>query len=186
MRIARSAFFLVGPSLLLATAAHTQSAPSGKTLAATMNVYVFPANGQESSQQSKDEAECYNWAVTNVGTDPFELQKEAAATQQQTQQQVQQAEAATRGARGRGAVGGAAAGALVAEIADEDRSEAAAWGAALGAVSARRHSQARSQQAAASAQQSGAARQQATAEELDNFKKAFSVCLESKQYMVKF
>jgi hypothetical protein len=186
MRIPRLALAFLGSSLVLVTGAHSQSAPSGKTLAATINVYVFPSNGQDASQQSKDEAECYNWAVNNVGSDPFELQKEAAATQQQTQQQVQQAQASTQGARAKGAVGGAAAGALIGEIADEDRSQAAAWGAAIGAVSARRHSQARSQQAAASAQQSGAAKQQATAEELANFKKAFSVCLESKKYMVKF
>ncbi len=37
-------------------------APSGKTLAATMNVYVFPTNGQTPTQQSQDEGECYNWA----------------------------------------------------------------------------------------------------------------------------
>ena len=30
------------------------------------------------------------------------------------------------------------------------------------------------------------AMQEATAEQLDNFKKAFSVCLEAKDYMVKY
>ena len=59
--------FLVATS----SQALAQAPPSGKTLAATMNVYVFPSNGQDAAQQSKDEAECYNWAVTNTGTDPF-------------------------------------------------------------------------------------------------------------------
>ena len=60
-------------------------APTGqKTLAATMNVYVFPNNGQAPSQQSKDESACYNWAVQNTGTDPFQI-----ANQEQQQQQVQ-------------------------------------------------------------------------------------------------
>ena len=172
--------------LALASAAGAQAPPSGKTLAATINVYVFPNNGQDASQQSKDEGECYNWAVTNTGSDPFELQKQASAAQQQTQQQVQAAQRGTQGAGARGALGGAAAGALIGEIADEDRSEAAAWGAALGAVSARRHSRSRSEQAASAAASSGAATQQATAEQMDNFKKAFSVCLESKKYMVKY
>jgi len=172
--------------VFIAGAAHAQSAPSGKTLAATIDVYVFPANGQTTEQQSKDEAECYNWAVTNTGTDPFELQKQAAAAQQQTQQQVQQAQAATQGAGAKGAMGGAAAGALIGAVADEDKSEAAAVGAAVGAVAARRRAKAGSQQAAAAAQQSGATTQQATAEQVGNFKKAFSVCLESKKYMVKF
>jgi hypothetical protein len=159
---------------------------TGKTLAATIEVYVFPSDGQTTEQQSKDEGECYNWAANNTGTDPFELQKHAQAAQQQTQQQVQQAQARTQGAGARGAVGGAAAGGLIGAIADEDKSEAAAWGAALGAVSARRHAKAASQQATQAAQQSGAATQQATAEQVGNFKKAFSVCLESKKYMVKF
>jgi hypothetical protein len=169
-------------SFILAGGAHAQS----KTLAATIDVYVFPANGQTTSQQSQDEAECYSWAVTNSGADPFELQKQASAAQQQTQQQVQQAQAATQGAGAKGAVAGAAAGGLIGAVADEDKSEAAAAGAALGIIVARRHAKAASQQATAAAQQSGAATQQATAEQIGNFKKAFSVCLESKKYMVKF
>ena len=135
---------VIGLSLIV-SGAHAQSAPSGKTLAATINVYVFPNNGQTASQQSKDEGECYNWATMNTGTDPFELQKQAASDQQQAQQQAQQAQNSTKGAGARGAVGGAAAGALIGEIADTDRSEAAAWGAALGAVHNRRKADARSQ-----------------------------------------
>ena len=34
--------------------------------------------------------------------------------------------------------------------------------------------------------QQSAAAQQATAQQLENFKKAFSVCLEAKKYMVKY
>ncbi len=176
---------VIGLSIIV-SGARAQSAPSGKTLAATINVYVFPNSGQTASQQSKDEGECYNWATTNTGSDPFELQKQAAADQQQAQQQAQQAQSSTKGAGARGAVGGAAAGALIGEIADTDRSEAAAWGAALGAVHNRRKADARSQQAQASAQQTGASKGAATAEQITNFKKAFSVCLESKKYMVKF
>jgi hypothetical protein len=171
---------------VVTTSGHAQTAPSGKTLAATINVYVFPNDGQDASQQSKDEGECYNWAAMNTGTDPFKLQEQAQAAQQQTQQQTQQAQAGTQGAGARGAVGGAAAGALIGGIADEDKSEAAAVGAAVGVVAGRRRAKAGSQQAAAAAQQSGAATQQATAEQMANFKKAFSVCLESKKYMVKF
>ena len=50
--------------------AQTQPAPP-KTLAATMNVYVFPTEGQTPEQQSIDEAACYDWAVQNTGTDPI-------------------------------------------------------------------------------------------------------------------
>jgi hypothetical protein len=173
--------------LLSAGIAHAQTAPpSGKTLAATMNVYVFPSAGQPPEKQSKEEAECYNWATSNTGSDPFALSKQQAAQQQQTQQQVQQAQAASQGAGAKGALGGAAAGALIGEVANGDASQGAAWGAALGAVGARRHAKEKSEQATASAQQSGASKQQATAEQIENFKKAFSVCLEAKQYMVKY
>ena len=50
----------------------TQSDSGGsKTLASTMDVYVFPNKGQDATQQSMDEAACYGWAVENTGSDPF-------------------------------------------------------------------------------------------------------------------
>lgn len=93
--------------------AQTTAPASGKSLASTLNVYVFPNAGQAPAQQSRDEGECYNWAVQNTGSDPFAVAK---------QQEQQQQQAAT----------------------------------------------------------------QATAAQIDNFKKAFSVCLEAKKYMVKY
>ena len=36
------------------------------------------------------------------------------------------------------------------------------------------------------AAEAAATREEATAEQLDNFKKAFSVCLEAKEYLVKY
>jgi hypothetical protein len=158
---------------------------SGKSLASTLEVYVFPAAGQAADQQSKDEAECYNWAASNTGTDPFELEKQSAQQAQQTEQQVAQAQAATQGAGVKGAARGAAAGALIGEIYDGDSSQGAAYGAAAGAVASRRRSRAASQQAQQQAKEQGGAQQQATAEQIGNFKKAFSVCLEAKEYMVK-
>lgn len=158
----------------------------GQSLGSTMDVYVFPAEGQDSSQQSKDEATCYEWAVSNTGSDPFELSKQAQADQQQAQQDMEAAKQTGQGAGARGALRGAAAGALIGEIANDDAGEGAAWGAAAGAVhgrrSARRSQQQAQQQAAAQSEQ----REEATAEQLENFKKAFSVCLEAKEYMVKY
>ena len=160
--------------------------PSGKTLAATMNVYAFPQAGQAADKQSKDESDCYAWATSNTGSDPFALSKQQAQQQQQTQQQVQQAKAGQQGAGARGAAGGALAGAVIGEIANDDAGQGAAWGAAVGAVSSRRRAKEHSEAAASQAQQSGAAQQQATAQQIDNFKKAFSVCLEGKKYLVKY
>jgi hypothetical protein len=163
------------------------AAPTGqKTLAATMNVHAFPTKGQTPEQQSQDEAACYDYAKTNTGTDPFELKKQADQAAAQTEQAKAQAGQATRGAGAKGAVKGAAAGAVVGEIADDDAGEGAAVGAAAGAVAARRKARKAGAQAEQQAEQAKAQTQQATAEQLTNFKKAFSVCLEAKNYMVKY
>jgi len=158
----------------------------GKTLASTLEVYVFPTAGQAADQQSKDEAECYSWATSNTGSDPFDLQKQSEQQAQQAEQQMQQAKSGTQGAGARGAVKGAAAGALIGEVTGGDAGESAAYGAAAGAIASRRRSRAASQQAQQQAAAQGASQQQATAEQVGNFKKAFSVCLEAKEYMVKF
>ena len=49
-----------------------------------------------------------------------------------------------------------------------------------------RRNRAASQQAAQQAEAQGAQAQQATQQQMDNFKKAFSVCLEGKGYTVKY
>lgn len=161
------------------------SGEGSQSLSSTLEIYVFPAEGQSSEQQSKDEVECYNWAVSNTGTDPFDLQKENEQVAAQTEQQVAQTQAATQGAGAKGAVRGAAAGAIIGEVSGGDAGESAAIGAAVGAVSARRRGRA----ANASAQQQAQQQQDAQAEKAKvdngNFKKAFSVCLEAKDYMVK-
>jgi hypothetical protein len=167
--------------------AQAPAPPSGqKTLAATIGVYVFPSKGQDASQQSKDESECYNWAVQNTGTDPFQLAKQNEAAQQQAAQQKQQAAQAGAGAGAKGAVRGAAAGALVGEIASDDAGKGAAYGAAAGVIAGRQRAKGAQKQASAQADQQVQQTQAATAEGTANFKKAFSVCLEAKNYMVKF
>jgi len=160
--------------------------PSGKTLAATMDVYVFPGQGQEASQQSKDEGECYNWAVQNTGTDPFKLSKQSEEQAQQAQQAQQQAAQVGKGAGAGGAVKGAAAGALIGEIANDDAGKGAAYGAAAGVIAGRRRGRRAQQEAQQQVEQQSQQAQAATAGQLENFKKAFSVCLEAKDYMVKY
>ena len=154
-----------------------QTQPAQKTLGATMGVYVFPTQGQPANVQSQDEAQCYSWAVQQAGVDPFQLSKQA---QQQTAAAQQQAQAA-EGQGVRGAARGAAGGALIGAIAG-DAGKGAAIGAATGFVVGRAKKRAAQDQA----QQQAASTQQATAQQMDSFKKAFSVCLEAKHYMVKF
>ena len=187
----RQALAIVGvvgmtAGLLVLAQGQTVAPPSGKTLAATMNVYVLPTEGQKAEQQSKDEGECYNWATQNVGTDPFQLNKQSEQQKQQAAQAQQQASQAGKGAAASGAVKGAAAGALIGEVASDDAGKGAAYGAAAGLLAGRRKSAQAQQQAQQQAKAQSQAAQQATAEQMTNFKKAFSVCLEAKKYMVKY
>jgi hypothetical protein len=176
---------LAVPALVLAQTTAVQPA-GGKTLAATINVYVFPTNGQDAAQQSKDESECYSWAVQSTGTDPFALQKQAQQQQQQTQKEKEQAKQVGAGAGAQGAVKGAAVGALIGEVASDDAGKGAAYGAAAGLAVNRRRAKAAQAQATKQVESQGQQAQQATAEQMLNFKKAFSVCLEAKKYMVKY
>jgi hypothetical protein len=166
--------------------AQTAPAPAPKSLAATIDVYVFPTEGQTAEKQSTDEATCYGWAVEKTGSDPFDLQKQAQQHQAKAQAQQQQIAASGQGAGVKGAVGGAAAGALIGEIASDDAGKGAAYGAAVGAVAARRGTKRAKSEASHEVEQQSQQAQQATAEQIENFKKAFAVCLEGNKYMVRF
>ncbi len=120
--------FLILATMAISAAASAQT----QSLGSTMDVFIFPSEGQDSGQQSKDEAACYEWADGNTGTDPFELAKQEQADEQQAQTDQQAAQQAGTGSGARGALRGA------------------------------------------------------TEQQLANFKKAFSVCLEAKEYMVKY
>ena len=162
-----------------------QADPSAKTLAATIEVYVFPKSGQTATQQSQDEAACYEWATSNVGHDPFDLSKQASQQNMETEQRKAEAQQSTRGSGARGAARGAATGAVIGKIADDDAGKGAAYGAAAGAVVSRRRARRAQQEEIQQAEQQGQANQQATQHQVDNFKKAFGVCLEAKDYLVK-
>ena len=76
------------------------------SLASTMDVYVFPTQAQDAGQQSQDEVTCYEWAVNNTGSDPFDLQKQEQANQQQAQADMQAANQTGEGAGAQGLVAG--------------------------------------------------------------------------------
>ena len=183
----RAMVLIVLTGIAAGSLAAAQSQPTGqKTLAATMDVFVFPTEGQTAEQQSREEAECYNWAVQNTGTDPFSLAKQAQQQQAQADQAAQQASKAGTGSGARGAVGGAAAGALIGQIASDDPGKGAAYGAAAGLIAGRARGRREKKAAGQQVEQQSQQAQQATGEQLNNYKKAFSVCLEAKDYMVKF
>jgi hypothetical protein len=186
-RIVISSVALTLAIACLAAAQSPVNEPTGqKTLAATMNVYAFPAEGQAADQQNIDEAECYTWAVNNVGTDPFQLSKQAQQQQQQAEAAKGEVSQAGKGAAGKGALVGAAGGALIGQIASDDPGTGAAVGAAVGALGGRRARRQKQAEATGQIDQQAAQQQAATAGQVEDFKKAFSVCLEAKDYLVKF
>lgn len=157
-----------------------------KSLAATLEVYVFPSAGQDASLQSRDEGECYSWAVQNSGVDPFIQEKQMQQQQQQNAKVQQQVSEAGRGAGLKGAARGAAVGAIVGGVADDEAGKGAAIGAAVGAIGARRKAKLAEDEVSRQLEAKSQQTQQASAEQMSNFKKAFSVCLEAKEYMVKY
>jgi len=173
-------------SLFLVSAITGPKVVAEGTLASTLEVYVFPKDGQNDTDQSKAESECYGWATKNSGVDPFETKKNEAQQQQQAAQQKENAKNAGQGSRARGALRGAAVGALIGEIADDDAGDGAGWGATAGFVRGGQRKRQAQAQAENSADRSAARSSQASAAEIEKFKKAFSVCLEAKDYLVKY
>ena len=153
-------------ALIIANNAPAQDANIAKSL----GMYVFPAKDQNKEQQDLDEFSCYKWAMQQTGYDPMNPTK------------VTPQEAESHGGTAvRTAAKGAAMGAAIGAIAG-DAGKGAAIGAASGGflgVSRRAHADAASQQ-----QAEAAAKQQELAM-LNDYKKAFSVCLEGKGYTVK-
>ena len=168
----------------------TPAAPAQKSLAQQWGLYVFPAKKQTKETQDKDEYDCYQWAKQTSGIDP--LAPPAAQAQTQTPPPAAQPPPPKKGGAVRGAAGGAAAGAAIGAIAG-DAGKGAAIGATAGAmrgVSNQAKSNAAAQEQAKQQQeqqkqQDAAKAQQATANTKTEFNKAFSVCLEGKNYTVK-
>jgi hypothetical protein len=140
-------------------------------LAKGLGIYVFPSENQDQKTQDADEMACYRWAVQQSGFDPLNPAKVEAG----------QAYTGPDGSAVGGAARGAAAGAAIGAIAG-DAGKGAAIGAVTGAMSGARSRAVRAQ---AQQQQMNQAADAANKEMMNNFKKAFSVCMEGKGYSVK-
>lgn len=158
------------PVLLLGICTNGMSQASS-SIASGLGLYVFPSNNQDKDTQEADEYACYKWAKEQSGVDPLNPPEVQAA----------QVDRSADGSAVVGAAGGAAAGAAIGAIAG-DAGKGAAIGAIVGGLRGRRSKvvgdevqQQRNNQAAAAAEK----------ELMDNFKKAFSACMEGKGYTVK-
>lgn len=142
-----------------------------QSIAKSLGMYIFPSNNQDQATQDADEADCYKWAINQTGYDPLNPPTVTAA----------EVDTSPDGAAVRGAAVGAAGGAAIGAIAG-DAGDGAAIGAIVGGVRGRRAK--RAQDAQQQQANNNAAEAQAKAFE-DDYKKAFSVCMEGKGYTIK-
>ena len=162
-------FRIVMPLLLMPLFnAYSQNSSS---IGSSIGVFIFPGEGQDQAQQDKDEVDCFKWAKEQTGYDPMNP----------TQVQAEQVDRSADGSAIRGAAGGAAAGAAIGAIAG-DTGEGAAIGAIVGGIRGRRAKKYGDQ---VQQQQLNSNAQAQQDKMLEDYKRAFSVCMEAKGYTVK-
>ena len=158
-------------AIIIGVCGFFDSANAQSDIAGPLDMYVFPAEGQDKEKQEFDEYQCYKWAKEQSGIDPINP----------PEVQAQEVDKGPDGSAVRGAAGGAAAGAAVGAIAG-DTGKGAAIGATLGALRGARRKAYNNAAKEQQAQQQAAQTEQAM---LNSFKKAFAACLEGKGYTVK-
>jgi Glycine-zipper domain len=148
----------------------TTAATTAQEMSSLFGVYVYPAKGQNSSQQATDESVCYKSAKAKTGVDPANLPPAAAPAPTQH-----------AGGAVRGGARGAAAGAVIGAIAG-NAGQGAAIGAAAGGISGYSRQKALNNAEQHYAQANVQAQQ---SQNINNFRRAFAACIESKGYTVK-
>jgi len=162
--------------------------------AKSINLFAFARNGQTSDQQLKDESECYGAVKQMSGVDlqtgapPAPTVEELHDAQLKAAQDAEQ----VQGGRAIGALRGAVGGAAIGGIAGN-----AGAGAGAGAVAGTMRGGMNQRAANAQSQQKAAAEakvkllkdyeQQMLAhkEGLDTFQRAFTACMDARNYSVK-
>ena len=147
------------------------SAANQMSLSSSLGLHAFPAKDQTPQQRQTDETACYSWAKQDSGFDPIAAGSNAVAS-------GYSAPPAASGIRG--AAAGAAGGAAIGAIAGN-----AGKGAAIGVTAGGIRGRMVQRRAQAEAQQQALAKSQAQKTGLENFKRAFSACMEAKGYSVK-
>src|SRR5579862_4221822 len=152
-------------------------APAGASnVASALHVYAYPKGNQPPDKQPNDETECYQSAQT--ANQPAPGQGQPADQQGQPSGQSSKA---GNGATVKGSAGGAATGAAVGAIAGD-----AGQGAAIGAVGGAAVGHRRKKKAKEEAQkQQEQQQQQQQAQATDNVKRAYTACMEARNYVVK-
>lgn len=141
------------------------------SIAKGLGLFVFPSKDQDKATQDADEIACYKWAMEQTGIDPINP----------PQVEAKKADTSLDGSAVVGAAGGAAAGAAIGAISG-DAGKGAAIGAIVGGLRGRRARKVGDRVEQQQNNQAAAAKEK---EMMDNFKKAYSACLEGKGYTVK-
>ena len=140
-----------------------------KGMASTVGLYVYPKNHQNANQQLTDESQCYTDAKSQTGFDPnATAPAPEAKAQNQKSGDHSMAQGAARGAVISGATGG-------------DPAAGARRGAIIGGIKSKRKQKQETEQAEKKADANKTQQQQ----QLDNFKRSLSACLDSRGYSVK-
>ena len=168
----KNIFITLLTSVIMCTIGFGQEGTQSKSISISksLNLYVFPNDGQDAETKDYDEYKCYKWAIEESEIDPMNLPE----IQVQTTGQEPSGDAI------KGAARGAALGVAIGAISG-DAGEGAAIGAIGGAVSGMKRRRMRKQKKAQQAQQQS---ESAKAEMMDSFKRAYKVCLTSKGYTV--
>ena len=135
------------------------------SLAFAQKPIAYPAKGQSTEQQKKDDGQCLGWAKQNTGIDP------AAASAPPPPQ------SSGGGERLRGAARGAVGGAVIGGIAGD-----AGTGAGVGAAAGTMAGGARARQNKAASNQQAQQQQQET---LNTYYRAYGACMEGRGYTIK-
>ena len=147
-----------------------QNTTAPKTQAQALGVYAYPKNNQDQAQQIKDESECYGSAKSQTGIDPAAPPPPTATGAAEERWRGESAPQKEPRAAPR-----LAPSPMIPPIPGSCR-------AAAGAVRGRRQQKKANNQAQ---QQSDANAQAQQAQSLDTFKRAFSACLDARNYSVK-
>lgn len=159
------------------TPADEATADNATALAKQLGLYVFPAKGQNATQQANDEAACYNWAVQQTGINPMAPAPNADSA---AKAYAAKMNAATQGAAVVGGAKGAAAGTAIGAIAG-NTGEGAAIGAVVGGLAGRRARKEAEQEAEVAGAQ---AAQNKEKQNMATFTRAMTACLTGKGYSV--
>lgn len=158
-------------TMTLAYSAIAQTTTKSTSIASGLGLFVFPTKDQDQATQDADEAYCYKWAKEQTGVDPMNPTKVEAA----------QVDRSADGTAVVGAAGGAAAGAAIGAIAG-DAGKGAAIGAVVGGLRGRRAKVVGDEMEQQQNNQTASAQEKAA---MDNYKKAFTACMQGKGYTVQ-